>query len=240
MASGWFNADGTGSLTESDPSYTSGSVEPKYLGIISGWSLKQALEMTADLSLENLLRESLSMSMAEKLDESLIIADGASNTPMGLRASIPAGNNTALDLSANDAKWKLSDLLNEKKNLKISYKNNSLMPKWLINPTVESEWEGTQRFSDGPDALAQNGQAVGVPYVVTNHLQAKSAVNTTEVLIGDFSQFMLTIFQGVEISVGMIDDDFKKGIQRIRAILSCDMTILRTEAFRKITIDRTA
>ena len=241
VASGWFDASGTGSLVEGDTAFTSGAVEPHYLGIITGWSLKQVMEMTADLSLESLLRDSITQSMAEKLDESLIIADGASNTPMGLRASIPSGNNTALDLSASDAAWKIENLTDEKRNLKQAYKNNAMMPKWLINPTIESEWESTQKFSGSvSEPLAKDGMACGMPYLISNHLKAKTAVNSVEVLLGDFSEFMVTTFQAVEISLGMIDDDFKKGIQRLRAILACDMTILRQEAFRKITIDRTA
>ena len=241
VASSWWNADGTGSLTESDPSFTSVGVEPKYLGVISGWSLKQIMEMTADLSLESLVRESLAMSMAEKLDESFCTSDGSSGSPMGIISSIPPGNETSKAYSATIA-WTLAELLKEKKSLKEAYKNNAIMPKWLINPQIESEWEGTQRFSDGPVALAMDGMACGIPYFVSNHLSQPSPTpeKFTEIILGDFSQFMITTFQAVEISLGMIDDDFKKGLQRLRAILAIDMTILRSEAFRKITVDRKA
>ena len=247
-SAGWFSGDGGSdagdSISESDPTYASVSVVPKYLGVLSGWTLKMIKDMAGDLSLESLLRQDLSMAMAEKLDEALIKGTGSGNQPAGLVTALEGLNpsrETDLDLSAMDAKWTLENLLDEKKNLKEAYKNNAMMPKWAINPGVEKEWEGTQKFAGANgDTLAMNGQAVGMQYAVTNHLKAASAVNTTEVLLGDFSEFIVITFDTIELTLGMINDDFKSGTQRLRAIGCFDFAMRRPEAFRKITIDRTA
>ena len=116
-----------------------------------------------------------------------------------------------------------------KKEFKETYKNNSAMPKWLINPEVESELDAVQKFSasDGRSLLDSMGEVI-----VTNHLTNLKAI------YGQWSEFILVDFGAISLELGYEGDDFKKGIQRIRAILCCDFILDRKEGFQQITISR--
>ena len=245
---GWFDGTGTGSISEDDPTYSSTTVEPHYLGVLSGWSLKQIKDMAGDISLESLLREDLAAGMAEKLDADLMKSDGTSNAPKGLEHSLRGltpDRETDIDHSGANPAWTLANLLDEVERLKTAYKNNAMMPKWAINPAIEKAWQSTKKFTAAASdaVLAEGGLAVGIPYVVTNHLvPASPATNDgdTEIILGDFSEFIVCTFGAVELTLGMIDDDFKKGIQRIRAIGCFDFAMRRDSAFRSIRVDRKA
>ena len=234
---GWISGDGEGAdstLSTQDQTFTSTSVTPKFLGAITGWSLRQLKQMSSNLSLEGILRENLVQAMAEKLDDSLINATGASPQPSGfLHALGSATNNTALALKSSSPvrKWTWSDLADIKQALRTQYKNHLLMPKFLISPLTEKEWSIEQRFpsSDGDSLLESAPGSV----VVSSHIA------DTKVLYGAWHEFCLTTFDSIELSLGMIDDDFSKGNQRLRAIGCFDFFLNRKEGFRQITITRT-
>ena len=231
---GWFSGDGgsdpSDSISESDPTYSSVSVEPKFLGVISGYSLRQAMDMGANISLESLLREDLSMAMASKLEDAIINGTGSDNQPEGIIPSVTG--ETDKDLSGQNAVWKIGDFLEEIRLLKVAYKNSASLPRWLISPLVEKELKETQRFSNtNGEAIMTDGSIIGTPAVTSNRMNNVA-------VIGDWSQAMLTTFNAVEITLGMQGSDFSKGVQRIRAIAGFDVSLRRDEAFRKITIAR--
>ena len=236
---GWITGDGgtdaDDSLTEQDQSFTSQSVTPKFLGAITGWSLRQLKQMSGNLSLEGILRENLVMALAEKLDSDMINGSGTAPVPSGILTLLGATtNNTALTLKKTSPirKWQWSDIVDIKKELRTQYLNNMLAPKFLFSPLVESELSLEQRFSssDGDSLL----ESLPSPAVVSSHIA------DTKVLYGSFAtEFMVVTFDSIELSLGMIDSDFKKGNQRLRAIGCFDFVLNRDSGFRQITVVRT-
>ena len=110
---GWITGDGgtdaDDSLTEQDQSFTSQSVTPKFLGAITGWSLRQLKQMSGNLSLEGILRENLVMALAEKLDSDMINGSGTAPVPSGILTLLGATtNNTALTLKKNKSNKKMA------------------------------------------------------------------------------------------------------------------------------------
>lgn len=237
--SGFFSGDGgadaNDSITASDATFTSESVEPHFLGSYTGWSLKQLKQMAGNLSLESLLRRNMSMSMAEELDRAMLNGNKTSKPaePNGLLQLLgSATNNTTVDRSASDKNWKYSDLTEVIKELKIQYKNNRLSPRWLINPLIEEEWSLLQKFTSTDGDSLLDAVMKKNPVVVSNHLA------NTNVLFGDFSELIVTTFDTILLSLGMVNSDFAKGVQRLRAIGCFSFTLDRKEGFRQITVTR--
>ena len=233
---GWISGDGgddaADKLSEQDQTFTKTSVEPHFLGAITGWSLRQLKQMAGNLSLEGILRSNLVQAMAEKLDDSLVNSDNSTATqnPLGLLKALGATtNNKTLDYSTTVG-WTWSVLTELKQQLREQYKNNMMSPKFLIGPQIEKEWSDKQRFasSDGRSLLQEAPGQV----IVSSHLK------NTSVLFGQWSEFMVVTFNSVELSLGMIDDDFQKGNQRLRAIGCFDFVLNRKEGFRQLTITR--
>lgn len=232
---GWISGDGAGAdstLSTQDQTFTSQSVTPKFLGAITGWSLRQLKQMAGNLSLEGILRENLVMAMSEKLDDSIINSDDSTTAynPKGLKTLLGATtNNKALDFSGGVA-WTWEILTELKQELRTQYKNRMISPKFLIDPGVEKEWSDKQRFasSDGQSLLDSIKDSV----VVSSHLDNK------KVFFGQWSDLVLCTFDSVELSLGLLGQDFALGNQRLRAIGCFDFWLNRTEAFRQITVTR--
>lgn len=232
--SSFFTGDGgsdtNDSIAESDATFSSQSSEPHFLATLTGWTLSQIKKMAGNLSLENLLRRNMQMSMSEALNNKMLNGNSttAAAEPDGLLKLLGTTNNTAKSL-ASSAVWSYTDFVNIIKEFRVTYKNNMASPVFLMDPTVESELKVIQKFSssDGKSVAESIG-----PYLVTNHL------TNLKVILGQWSEFIFVEYGAIALELGMIDSDFKKGIQRLRAILCCDFILDRAEGFRQFTITR--
>ena len=238
--SGWFAGDGSDSIAESDPSYSNLEARPKFLGTISGWSLKILKSMSANLSLERILRQDLSEAMSEKLDEAIVKGTGTGNEPSGI--TVAATNVSATKDRSGSVAWNLGEILDQVEAIKKNFKNNAMNLKWLISTTIWKEWASTVAFTDTDttllDVARKNGEVI-----VTNHLNQSTTAppnNAPEGVLGQWNQFMLVMFDSIELSLGMIDDDFKKVITRLRAVGCFDLVLRRNEGFQKLIVDRKA
>ena len=238
-SAGWFAGDGSDSIAESDPSYSNLEARPKFLGTITGWSLKILKSMSANLSLERILRQDLSDAMSEKLDEAIVKGTGTGNQPTGI--TIAATNVSATKDRSGNTAWTLTDILDQVETIKKNFKNNAMGLKWLISTTIWKEWASTVAFTDTDTTLLnvakQNGKVI-----VTNHLNQPDppGENAPEGILGQWNQFMIVMFDSIELSLGMVDDDFKKVITRLRAVGCFDLILRRNEGFQKLIVDRKA
>ena len=244
---GWFSGDGGSasgdSITMSDPTFTSIESRPKFLAVMSGWSLAQLKNMSEGLSIEGILRQDLSGAMAEALDDALIKGSGASNQPRGLINQTGITKTTKAHQAT--VAWTYDELLKEQEALAKDFKQQAMAPRWVTNPGVAREWRKTLRFSvNGASQLLTDGDmAAGWPCIITNFLNPASpasAAGDVEIIGGDFSQYMFVSYDAVSLELGQIDDDFRRGLTRLRAILCCDLVLRRSEGFRLLAIDRTA
>ena len=239
VTSAWFAGDGSDSIAESLPTYTSLEVSPKFLGSYAGWTLKLLKEMSANLSLEKILRQDLSSSMSEELDKAIVLGSGTANQPSGIVTS--ATKETSKDRSGATA-WSLAEVLGIVEDLRRDYKNNDMGLKWLISTKVWAEWASTASFAGASKSLLDSAKEVG-EVIVTNHLNqadpATVATGTVEGVLGQWNDLMLTMFDaGIELELARINDDATKRITRLIATGCFDITMRRDEAFRKIKVDR--
>ena len=232
VTAGWITGDGGSSandkLSEQDSEWMSTSVTPHFLGAITGWSLKLLKETAGSVSVESLIRENLLAGLSEKFDDAVLNATNVSPQPQGFNVWLGTQNLTN-KTESSASKWAYSDFTGEVKELRDQYKNNAMSPIWLMGSKDEKLLKEVQRFSssDGESIL----QSIG-PVVVSGHVPA------TRLWLGQWSEFMVTMFDSAEVQLGMIDDDFQKGVQRLRVILCADFTGIRKSGFRGFNITR--
>ena len=236
---GWFSGTGSDSITTSDPDFSSVESRPKFLGVLTSWSLAQIKNQSAGIDLESILRMDLTSAMASELDRAIVKGSGTANQPRGITLQTGIGK-TDKAYSATLA-WTLAEILSEIENLRTDFKNQVVNPKWLISTKVAREWEETQKFSDVDQTLMDVAKSYG-SVVVSNYLNQPSPLpeNAIEVVLGQWDQFMLATYDSVMLEVGRSSDDFSKGIERLRAIGCYDLIMRRAEGFRRISIDRKA
>ena len=235
VSAGWFSGTGgsasTDKMTEDDVTFTSTEVSARFLGVATGWSLKMLKEMSGSLSLENLLRRSLAMGMAEKLDDAMINGTNANSQPRGLFNFLGNDNRTQIALKKTSPirKWVWSDITEEKKQLRTQFKNNAMNPQWLMSPTTEKELSDEQRFSgtSGQSIL----EAIKMP-VVSGHCP------DLKVVLGDFSQLLAVSYQSIELKLGLVNDDLFRGTTRLVGIGCFQFSYWRKEGFRQIVLTR--
>ena len=225
VTAGFFTGDGGASandkLSEQDSSWTETSVTPHFLGAITGWTLRLLKQTAGSVNVTSLIRENLLSGLSEKLDETIVTANNTTPNPQGFDNWFGT-TNLKDKTESSSSKWAWADFTERVKTLRDNYKNNMLSPKWLMGSKDEQLLKETQRFasSDGESILESLG-----PVVVSGHVPA------TRMWLGDWnSLFMITLFDSVEVELGMINDDFQRGVQRLRAIMCVDYTGIRKEA----------
>ena len=226
-------------IVDETPDYDSVEFSPKHLAVSSAWSLSQVKEMSMSPSIEELLRNDLSMEIDAKLFKDFLSATGSGNKKpiKGLFTLIT--NNTAKTTSSS-SKWSYNDLETIVQKFIIASKMQGRKPKWLFQP-VDRTLLRKERILTGStdskrlweDSMAEDfsGMVCGLKAIPTNNL-------VNQALLGDFSQAILAQFGGIEIMTGFSGDDFLRGTTRIRAIVSCDVNLRRPEFFQKITLTR--
>jgi HK97 family phage major capsid protein len=191
-------------------------------------SLPVTDEQLADVpAAEAYLNNRLSYDVRRRLDSQLLEGDGVAPNLKGTSNIGGSLNSQALGSDPRpDAVYKAFDLIRT---------NGFAEPSVLfINPT---DWQPIRllRTADdiyiwGSPAIAGPATIWGVPVVQTTGVTANTAIT------GDYIGFSaLYIRQGLDISMGYVNDDFTKGKKTIRADIRCAMVHFRTAAFAKIT-----
>ena len=243
VASSWFTGDGGDDSNdapgESDPTYTSVSQEPHFLGTYSGFSLSAIKNLVmGSPDLETILREDMTRSMQSELFNSFLNGNGTAPNPSGLFNKITADN--AIAVSATN-KWANSDLLDVLKKLKIALKNDltGRSINWLFSFSEEVHLKNTIKLESQTDSKtlwSDAGMICGYPAVATNFLPN---ANSTSALVGDWQDSILSEFGPISLELGYINEGLIKGRQTIVAIGAFDFALRRTQSFQKLTITRT-
>ena len=102
-------------------------------------------------------------------------------------------------------------------------------PMWLMGTRDEKLLREVQRFasSDGESILDSIGG-----FLVSGH------VPSTRLWLGNWSEFLVTVFDSAEISLGRMNNDLETQITRLVGVLCADFTGLRKDAFVGFNITR--
>lgn len=218
--SGWV-AENSG-LSPSDMTFGNVALTPKHVGSLS--EMSRQLIQQSDPSVEMLLREDMSFSLAKAIDSALIMG-GTANEPSGVIDTLGGVPNATLATPT----W--AEVLQMVERVEM---DNAISPShvWLTTPQGKAKLAGTLKVSGdaGAGYLYADGMMAGYPLWSTN--QVPDSSDAQGIIFGDWSQVILGIWSELDVLVNPFESTaYAKGNVQIRAMATCDIGIRHIEAF---------
>lgn len=216
MSAQWI-AEGE-SLTESGMTFDTIKLQPRHIGAMTELS-RQLLQQSSP-SIEALVRNDMAEVMAEAFDLALLVGDGVKQ-PLGILKTV--GIQTAALATPS---WAAVQGMLEKLALK-----NISPNAWLTSPKAATVLRTTLKSaSAGAGYLMEDGRMANMPVAVTNQVPLK--VKAGQLLLGDFRQLLIGVWDSVQILANPYDSEaYARGGVKIRAMMTADAVVRRPEAF---------
>ena len=228
-SSGWV-AENT-ALSTSDMQFRQVTMTPKHAGSITELSRNMLQQASPDV--EGLVRDDLSLGLAQAVDKVAIVG-GGSNEPTGILGTAGIGD-VALGTNGGAPTWgKVLDLIAVLENA------NTEGKAFLSNPKVVRKCRSTLKetglpgyLMETPDSLA--GYPLASTTLVPSGLTKGTGTNLSALIYGDFSDLLLGFWSELDILVNPFESGaYSKGNVQIRAMLTCDLAIRHAESFAAI------
>ena len=227
-----------GNVTDQSQTDSSVVLEPRTFGAFV--EISRLLAMESVPSIEQVIRNDLLNSMADRLEYYAINGTGSGGQPTGLLNTAGVGN---LDISADgsvaDLTW--ADLVALVKIVEAA--NGVISPNalgWLSHPAVKAKMASTAKVS-GTDSImllnepwnAMYGYRASFSSNVPTDLDPGDGGNDASALVfGDYSQMMIGLFNAPSILVNPYAGD-KSGTVRITVLQEVDVAVRNGESFAK-------
>lgn len=211
MTAGWVNENEA--LSKSGMTFDGVSMKPKHVGALTELSRQLIQQSSPDIN--SLVTDDLSFIMADALDKAILYGDGVKQ-PLGILKT--AGIQKA---SLATADWEtilaLSNLLD------IRDIENA---QYLTNPSVISALQAIEKSKGTAQYLATKNSIGDVAASVTNQVAG------SDLLLGDFSQFILGVWSEVDLLVNpYAEEAYSRGNVLIRALMTVGAVCRHPEAF---------
>jgi len=227
VTTGFYNLDGSSNITESTPTLTNKTLNPRTLASLVQVSHRFVVQSNVDA--ENYLRRLMASSIANKIDYAIMDGQGSSNEPDGILnvSGISQVTYTTTPTWAN-----ILSTVEALPSNSVDLRNAN----WVINGANISDLASTVKVSGQSDFLmdldrdtntGRLGFMAGFPVYVDKN------ISSGEYLFGDFSKSALGYFGPMEIAVDQ-NYDFQKGNVAIRALADFDFTVLQDEGFCRL------
>lgn len=204
----------------SNPTYGTLQLRMKTVGANS--YITRTMLKQSSMDIEQMIREDLALALALKIDEAAFYGSGSSNQPKGLKNI--NGINAKTFAGANPTFGELVDMETE------IGKDNAATDDmaYVINATTRGYCKQTQKFPNdantGGTIWEQDNKINGYKVAVTNMIQ------TGDVFLGNFADFIVGMFGGLEILVDPYTYSNKGGVQ-ITAFQDIDYGARHEESF---------
>ena len=225
-----------GDVTDQSQTDSSVTLEPRTFGAFV--EISRLLAMESVPSIEQVIRNDLLNSMADRLEYYAINGTGSGGQPTGLLNTAGIGN---LDISAGtdiaDLTW--ADLVTLVKIVEAA--NRVISPNalgWLSHPAVKAKLASTAKVS-GTDSIMLLNEPWNAMYgyraafssnVPTNLDPGDGGTDASALIFGDFSQMMIGLFNAPSILVNPYAGD-KSGTVRITVLQEVDVAVRNGESF---------
>ena len=216
MSAAWI-AEGD-ALSESGMTFDTIGLKPRHIGALTELS-RQLLQQSSP-SIEALVRNDMSEVMAEAFDLALLEGDGIKE-PLGILETTGIQTGTLATLS-----WSAVQELLEKLALK-----NITPNAWITEPQSATKLRTTLKAaSAGSSYLMEGGHMADLPVAITNQMKLSGA--TGQVLLGDFRQLLIGVWDSVQILANpYAEGPYSRGAVQVRALMTADAVVRRPEAF---------
>jgi len=250
VASTYYLSTETTAITQSESTFDQVTLNPKNLAALSKYSRQTLLQATPGI--EDLIRRDLTDGINLGIDLGVLNGSGSSGQPTGILNTSGIGS---VALGTNGGAITVNALVDLEEQVLI---DNGAVNRdaigYITNAKVLSELkklraggstttDGAYLVNDQLNAIGRGGTPAsvnGYPLYVTNQVPSNLTKGTSSgvcsaVLMGDFSQAMVGFWgNGVEIVVGEDSDDFSKGLQSVRAIVSYDVAVRHAQSFAAV------
>ena len=205
----------SGAPTESQQAFDQVNMTPKTIGAFVDYSRRLLLQSSIDV--ETMIRDDIAKVIATKLDKSAIYGSGSSNEPLGIKDTTGVGTSTittfgtfaeyiALETDVAAANADVANMF------------------YLINASARGALKSTEKATNTGQFVFENNEINGYPAIVSNQL------DNNDVLFGDFSQFVIGMWSGLDLTVDPYANA-TSGSVRIIALQDVDFAVKQPTAF---------
>jgi HK97 family phage major capsid protein len=208
-------------VSQSDPTLQSVSLSQKTGGAFVDISRTLMMNTGDSFSVENMVRNDLSRSLATMFDAGSVSGSGASGNPTGIE-NVTGVNTSSFSSAGSPSYPEIIAMQGLIENDNVALDGDSTF--YITTPTMNSTLKTTAKNGAGSRFVQEDGFIDGYPVLIS------SQVTSNTVILGKFSDFIVGVYGGLEITV----DPFSlstTGTQRIVALASMDFAVRHPVSF---------
>ena len=221
-----------GATAEVNATFSQITMSPKSLGAFT--DVSRLLMIQSDPSVEQIVRDDLLNSIAQKIED-VAIEGGGSNEPTGITGTTGIGS-VAIGTNGGAIAW--DDIVNLVKEVEVdnaAINGNSLA--YLTNPKVKSLMASTAKVASTDSVMlldAPWNSLYGYNLAITNNVPSDLTKGTgtalSAMIFGDFSQLMMGFFSTPDILIDPYTAG-SSGAVRIRVMQEMDIAVRHAQSF---------
>lgn len=221
----WIAGDGSDGITDTTPTFDAITLSPKTLGGLVLLSRKMLLQ---NVDAENIVLQDLGKVIATELDRAAINGSGASNQPTGILHTTGIATNTFA--AAAPTFTEIVAMESALTGANVDASNAA----YITTPALAGTMKTTLKAQYAAEMIWTANDDTGVGTV--NGLRAFSSSNVPAktVVLGNFSDFIVGFFGGVDLEIDPYWD-FSKGTVAVRTFLSLDFGVRHPQSFAAFT-----
>ena len=204
-----------GSPLESQQAIDQVNMTPKTVGAFVDYSRRLLLQSSIDV--ERMVRDDLARVIALELDRAAIYGTGSANQPLGLV------NTTGIGTETLSGAGTFAQLIAMETDVAVANADAGSM-RYIMNAAARGALKSTSKAGTEAVFVWENNQVNGYPVIVSNQLL------TNDALFGDFSQFVMGMWSGLDLTV----DPYAgatSGTVRIIALQDVDFAVKQPASF---------
>ena len=205
----------SGAPTESQQAFDQVNMTPKTVGAFVDYSRRLLLQSSIDV--ESMIRDDIAKVIATKLDNAAIYGSGSSNEPLGIKDTTGVGTQTISTFGT------FAEYIGMETDVAAANADVANM-FYLINASARGALKSTEKASNTAQFVFENNEINGYPAIVSNQLA------NNDVLFGDFSQFVIGMWSGLDLTVDPYANA-TAGSVRIIALQDVDFGVKQPGAF---------
>ena len=221
-----------GATSEVNATFAQVTMSPKSLGAFT--DVSRLLMIQSDPSVEQIVRDDLLNSIAQKIED-VAIEGGGSNEPTGITQTSGIGS-VAIGTNGGAMTWaKVTDLVKEVEVDNAAINANTLA--YLTNPKVKSHLASTSKVASTDSVMLLDApwdSLYGYNMAVTNNVPSDLTKGTgtglSAMIYGDFSQLMIGFFSTPDVLIDPYTGG-SSGAVRIRVIQEVDVAVRHAQSF---------
>jgi HK97 family phage major capsid protein/HK97 family phage prohead protease len=204
------------SPTESQQAIDQVNMTPKTVGAFVDYSRRLLLQSSIDV--EGMVRADLARVIALELDRAAIYGSGSSNQPLGLVNTTGIGTQTITTYGT------FAEYIGMETDVAAANADAGSL-SYIINAAARGALKSTEKSATSTAQFVfQDNEINGYPVIVSNQL------TTNDALFGDFSQFVVGMWSGLDLTVDPYAGS-TAGTVRIIALQDVDYAVKQPSAF---------